>query len=207
MTVYNSIIFPFCFNEPKSIDLPGNNPLSFQQFPSAGTVQHSNCHVFIVLSVYQDQVENAYKKASSRICSGLYLHHWMISRVYFRVNVGSTCKWQAVKSKLTAQHIVEENGNMATVKLLRISITIRKVSGLWHESSIPQEKVMGKCKKQMKLTQEEARWERKARFTISTEPLQHQKPCARMQSQTSSSQQQARKKNLLLVPKHSTDDN
>jgi len=80
----------------------------------------------------------------------------MICRIYFRVNVASTCKLQAVKSKFTAQHIVEEDGNMATVKLFRISIYTRKVSGLGRDNSIPQGKVMDKCKKQMKLTQEEA---------------------------------------------------
>lgn len=161
---------------------------------------------FFFLSIYQDQAENAYKKASSHTYSGLYLHLWMTSRIYFRVDVASRCKLQAVKRKLTGQHIVEEDGNVAIVKLFRISINIRKVSGLWPESSIPSEKVTDKCQKQMKPTQEEAYWKRKACFTIFTESLQDQKPYAGAHSQTSSRQQQAGK-NLLLVPKQGADDN
>lgn len=83
MKAYNSIIIPLYFNEPKGIDLPENQPLPFQQFPSARTVQNSNCGLFLFL--------------------------------------------QAVKSKLTAQDIVGEDGNMGTVKLFRISINNRKV--------------------------------------------------------------------------------
>lgn len=96
----------------------------------------------------------------------------MISRIYVRINVASAFKLQTVKSKITAQNIVEEGGNMATVKSFRISIYIRKVSGLWHERNIPQEKVTEKYKTQINLTQEEAYWERKACFTVFTESLQ-----------------------------------
>lgn len=88
-------------NQKVLIYLETNHCLS-SSFPLLELSSTQTVIYLFILSIYQDEAENAYKKASSHIYSGLYLHHWTISRIYFMVNVASTCRVQAVKTKLTA---------------------------------------------------------------------------------------------------------